>query len=220
MHGVVVDTLAPGLVGVAPGGGGVLPCMTDSDGKPLVNLEMVKADGTGYQTYESTEKRLLNDILLFFLGQNMTSIGQTGGYAQARVHEGILWNKREEDASNFGDARLQARWEQEGNRRRLVKEWIPCDGPWRTQITNWIAYFNYGAFDLAPHVWYDATEQESEKEEMNARAERGAKQASALKALADAVDKFKGTGILDTPEQIAALGQSMGLALDVGAIDR
>ena len=185
-RGYNVQEIGQAAQGLAQaGGGGVLPCMTDSDGKPLVNLEMVKADGTGYQTYESTEKRLLNDILLFFLGQNMTSIGQTGGYAQARVHEGILWNKREEDASNFGDARLQARWEQEGNRRRLVKEWIPCDGPWRTQITNWIAYFNYGAFDLAPHVWYDATEQESEKEEMNARAERGAKQASALKALAE-----------------------------------
>jgi hypothetical protein len=211
-RGYNVQELLQGAYSMAQaGGGGVLPCMADSEGRQLVDLDVLRADAAGYQTFDATEKRLIRNILLYFLGQDMTSLGQTGGYAQARVHQSVLWDKREEDARTFGDCRQETYKQQDGNHSRRVSIWEPSDGPWRTQLTKWISYFNFGDFDLAPYVWWDGSEPEMEEEKANDRCKRMQQQANALAYFGSALQKLQPMGILDTPEKIAKFAGSMGL---------
>ena len=62
------------------GGGGVFPCPTTPKGEKLVDLELVRADGTGFKTFDATEDRVKTRIFITLLGQNMTSEGATGGF--------------------------------------------------------------------------------------------------------------------------------------------
>jgi hypothetical protein len=215
-RGYNVQELLQGAYSMAQaGGGGVLPCMADSEGNQLVDLDVLRADAAGYQTFDATEKRLIRNILLYFLGQDMTSLGQTGGYAQARVHQSVLWDKREEDARTFGDCRQETYKQQDGNHSRRVSIWEPCDGPWRTQLTKWIAYFNFGDFDLAPYVWWDGSEPEMEEDKANDRAKRGQMTGAALSNFAKALPMLQAAGLAQTPQQIQKLGESLGLDLGI-----
>lgn len=193
------------------GGGGVLPCMVDAEGNKLVDLDVVRADAAGYQTFDATEERLRRNILLYFLGQDMTTMGQSGGYAQARVHQGVLWDKREEDARFFGDCRQVTYNETDGDHTRRVSVWEPADGPWRLQLTKWIAYFNFGSHDLAPYVWFDGSEPEFEEEKADARAKRGQLTSAALVALAKALPELQALGLLRTPQDVRRLAATLGL---------
>ena len=215
-RGYNVQELLQGAASMAQaGGGGVLPCMVDSEGKKLVDLDVLRADAAGYQTFDATEKRLIRNILLYFLGQDMTSLGQTGGYAQARVHQSVLWDKREEDARTFGDCRQETYKQQDGNHSRRVSIWEPSDGVWRTQLTKWIAYFNFGDFDLAPYVWFDGSEPEMEEDKANDRAKRGQMTGAALSNFAKALPMLQAAGLAQTPQMIRRLGESLGLDLGI-----
>ena len=136
------------------GRGGVVSCPEDASGKKRVDVDLVRADAAGYQLFDMTEKRLLRRFLIALLGQDGTSMQGSGPYTQMVVHSSILWNKREMDAANFGDARLSVQVDDYGLSQ---KRWIPHNGVIRSQLTKWISYFNFGNFEDAPYVWWDAT---------------------------------------------------------------
>jgi hypothetical protein len=77
------------------GGGGVVPLQRNADGTDGMDLDLVKADGTGHQSFNSTEMRILRRILITYLGQDSMSMGMTGGFKQVQIHKEVLWNKRE-----------------------------------------------------------------------------------------------------------------------------
>jgi hypothetical protein len=126
------------------------------------------------------------------------------------VHSEVLWNKREEDARTFGDATNQADLRIDGDRRTTFQQWTPTTGPLRSQIWRWIAYFNFGSFDLAPYVWWDATPPEDYNKQETESAEIGAKKASTLASLAGALEQL-GSKVELTPEIIGSLMDQCGL---------
>lgn len=166
------------------GRGGVVSCPMDREGKRRVDLETLKADAVGAQIFDLSERRLLRRFLITLLGQDMTTVGQTGGFAQAAIHNQVLWHKRERDAARFGDARLFCDYDENGRARR---RWVPYTGPIRQQIVRWIAYFNTGSFAMAPYTFWDATPPEDTLERGKAEAAMALQRAQALAALMKAV---------------------------------
>ena len=199
-----VDALRDG------GSGGVLPCPTLPDGGQKVDADLLRVAASAYGTFDATDSRLLRNFLIAILGQDMTTRGQTGGYAQAVVHAEVLWGKREEDARAFGDAANQADLRIDGDRRTTYQQWQPMTGPFRAQIWRWIAYFNFGDFSLAPYVWWDATPPEDYNKQEAESAEIGAKKASTLASLAGALEQI-GSKVELTPEIIGSLMDQCGL---------
>lgn len=197
------------------GGGGVMPCPTTLKGEKLVDVDLVRADGTGFKTFESTDKRIRDRILVTLLGQNMTSVGSAGGFAQARVHENGLWRKFEQDAAAFGDAILTVTDNPaEGTAKRVHRQWQPRDGVLRTQITRWLALWNFGNMDLAPYIWFDATTPEDSREQANDAAEQAKKTASALQSVATAVEKLQAAGLQEGVDySIAYMLEQAGVRL-------
>lgn len=182
----------------AGGGGGVMPCPRGPKGEPLVDVDIVQADGTGFKTFESTDKRIRDRILITLLGQNMTTVGSAGGFAQARVHENGLWRKFEADAAAFGDAVLTVTSQpQEGGFEKVARQWQPRDGVIRTQICRWLALWNFGDMDLAPYVWWNCTSPEDVKEQADGVAERAKSMAAAMQSLGTCVEKLQGAGLVD-----------------------
>lgn len=166
------------------GPGGVIP-LRMREGKKYEDLELIHTAGSGWEAFDATEKRILRRILLVYLGQDMTSVGQTGGFRQAVIHKETLWQKYGESASWFWDARRKVYRDPDTGYERIV--WEPCDGVLRSQLTRWIAWFNFRDFDLAPYCWRDATPPEDQA----AREEQQSKQAeSRAKAIAVLADKL------------------------------
>lgn len=165
----------------ASGKGGVIPLPMTADGKRRADLELLAPSAAGAGLFDMTERRLIRRILISLLGQDMTTVGQTGGFAQAAIHNQVLWHKRERDAATFGDARLVNYVDEFG---KIQRKWVPYSGPIRQQIARWVAYFNVGTFDAAPFTYYDATPPEDalDKEEKEARA--ASSRATGLAALA------------------------------------
>lgn len=195
---------------VQGGGGGVLPLPLNHQGEKGADLELRRADAAGWRTFDATEQRILRRVLVTVLGQDMTSIGQTGGFKQAVVHSEILWNKCEEDAAMFGDARLSVyRTPQPDGSNLDVREWVPCDGVLRQQLLWWIAHFNFGSGELAPYVWWDATAPEDIVERSQQLAEQGAARAKTIYDLALAVEKLGGPDAVD----VALLAQQCNIEL-------
>lgn len=150
------------------------------------DLELLKTELTGAaQSFDSTEKRTIRRILIALLGQDMTTVGQTGGFAQAAIHNEVLWHKRESDAAAFGDARLSVEDDPETGARNKV--WVPVTNCLRRQLLSWIAYFNFGSFDIAPYVWWDATPPEDIEAREERRAKDGQMRAQTLQTLANAI---------------------------------
>lgn len=187
------------------GGGGVLQCPRGPDGQPLVDAEMMRADGTGWQTFDATEKRILRRILIALLRQDMTTTGSTG-IAENDPRALSLWKCREEDAMTYGDARCTTQWEEVGAARKPVPVWEPCDGPIRRHITRWLAYFNFGDFDLAPYVWWDATPPDNYEATATARADRAQKVGSAWASLGSAIKSGVPTDDIDYMVEQMGLG--------------
>lgn len=183
-------------VGVATvrssGRGGVISCpqTTGPDGKMIrkVDLEMLAADATGASIFDLTERRLLRRFLISLLGQDMTTVGQTGGFAQAAIHNQVLWHKRERDAATFGDARLVVDVDDAGKVRR---KWVPYTGPIRQQIMRWVAWFNVGSFDAAPYVYWDATPPEDLTEKHKAEAQAASQKAATVASLVAAIPALR-----------------------------
>lgn len=198
---------------VQGGGGGVLPLPLNHQGEKGADLELRRADAAGWRTFDATEQRILRRVLVTVLGQDMTSIGQTGGYKQAVVHSEILWNKCEEDAATFGDARMSVHREERPDGNIDVREWVPCDGVLRQQLLWWIAQFNFGSGDLAPYVWWDATPPEDLVERAQQAAERGATRAKTILDLANAVEKLGGAKAVN----VGLLAEQCGIDLQTPA---
>lgn len=181
----------------AGSGGGVLPLARGRDGKEIMDLDLVQAQGAGFKTFESTHVRMRDLILITMLGQNMTSAGSTGGFAQARVHENGFWRKLEQRGASFGDAALTTTVEPvEGSSPRVLRQWQPRDGVLRTQLMKWIALWNFGDTDLAPYVYWDVTAPADVTEQQETAAKTSASAASAMSAVANAVKGFTDAGMV------------------------
>lgn len=194
---------------VEGGGGGVLQCPVDENGKPLLDADLLRADGAGYQTFDATEKRILRRVLIALLRQDMTTTGTTG-IADNDPRQMSLWKCREDDATTYGDARCMTEWEDIGGMRRPIPVWEPCDGALRQHLTRWIAHFNFGEFDLAPYVWWDATPPDDYEQRRDAEAKRGQQRASTLQALASAAKAFGDQGVRC---DVAHLADQCGMTL-------
>jgi hypothetical protein len=194
---------------VEGGGGGVLQCPVDETGKPLLDADLLRADGAGYQTFDATEKRILRRVLIALLRQDMTTTGTTG-IADNDPRQMSLWKCREDDATTYGDARCMTEWEEMGGVRRPIPVWEPCDGVLRQHLTRWIAHFNFGEFDLAPYVWWDATPPDDYEQRRDAEAKRGQQRASTLQALASAAKAFGDQGVRC---DVAHLADQCGMTL-------
>jgi len=190
------------------GGGGVVPLQRNADGTDGMDLDLVKADGTGHQSFNSTEMRILRRILITYLGQDSMSMGMTGGFKQVQIHKEVLWNKREDDAEMFGDARLVVRYEARGRDLVEIREWAPSEGPLRRDLWWWFAYLNFGDGELAPYTWWDASPPEDAEVRAKARAEQGGRHAKALADLSVAAEKLK-----LKPDQVEYLAEQIGLSL-------
>ena len=184
----------------AGGGGGVMPCPTEPrTGAKIVDVDLVQADATGFKTFESTADYMRDRFLITLLGQDMTSKGGSGGYAQARVHENGLWRVFEADGAVFGDAALTVVDEDTGDETaahnpRVKRIWQPRDGVIRTQISKWIALWNFGSMDLAPYVYWDVTAPEDTREQEETEAERIKAIGTAMQAVATAIEKLSTAG--------------------------
>ncbi len=183
------------------GHGGVISCPVDNNGRK-VDVENLQIDPSGANIFELTEARLLKRILIVLLGQNMTTVGQSGGYAQAAIHAGVLWQKREEDASSFGDAQLMTELTPQGREKRY---WLPATGTVRRDISRWIAYFNAGNFDFAPFTYFNAVMPEDKIAQETAQAGAVASKATALVNVQHALmGSEKGPGIIQALKDIGA----------------
>lgn len=202
----------------AGGGGGVLPCPVDPRGNKLVDLDLVRADGTGFKTFDATDTRTRDRIFITLLGQNMTSAGDTGGYAQARVHHSGLWRKFEADAAAFGDGVLTVsevgddatKQQQQQGFRRVARQWQPRDGVIRTQIMKWLALWNFGDMDLAPYVYWNCVEPEDVRDQQETSSKATEAYGKALQALGTAVEKLDAAGI---PYDLDYMLEQMGMRL-------
>lgn len=187
------------------GRSGVIPCPTTPEGGRKVDLEFVNANAAGAQIFSMTEQRLMRRFLITLLGQDMTTVGQTGGFAQAAIHSMVLWHKRERDAAGFGDARLQHYMGDDGKEKRA---WIPYSGPIRSQITKWIAWFNFGSFEAAPYTFWEATPPEDAAAKEEKEAAIGAQRAAALNqfvAGVTALEQQLGVRLSDADFQLLAI---------------
>lgn len=193
----------------AGGGGGVMPCPRGPKAEPIVDVDIVRADGTGFMTFDSTEKRVRSRIAVAMLGQDMTTFGQTGGFAQARIHENGLYRKYDNIASCFGDAVLSVT-PGDGTFKNVTRQWCPRDGVIRTQILRWLALWNFGNADLAPYVWWDRTDDVREEQETRSRVLKDS--AGALAQLGTAVEKLTQAGYeVNFDEMAASVGLPDGL---------
>jgi len=210
------------------GSGAVIP-LRMLDGKRLEEVELIHTSGSGWEAFSDTEKRILRRILLVYLGQDMTSVGQTGGFKQAVVHKETLWQKYGESASWFWDARRRTYRDPETGADRVV--WEPCSGVLRSQLTRWITWFNFRDFELAPYVWRDATPPEDQAAREEQRSKRAQETASGIATLAAALPQlekslpgipaahwFVRAGFLDEAEaEVAQSGSPNGSQTDSGA---
>lgn len=196
----------------AGGGGGVLPCPTDARGNKLVDLDLVRADGTGFKTFDATDQRTRDRIFVTLLGQTMTSVGMSGGFAQARIHEHGLWRKFEGDAAAFSDAVLTVSEDESdgGGFRGVTRQWQPRDGVWRTQLLRWVSLWNFGSMDLAPYVWFNLTAPSDIIEERESLSKATEAYGKALQALGTAIEKLDESG---TPYDLDFMMEQMGLKL-------
>lgn len=201
----------------AGGGGGVLPCPVTPRGEKLVDLDLVRADGTGFKTFDATDTRTRDRIFITLLGQNMTSAGDTGGYAQARVHHSGLWRKFEADAAAFGDGVLtvaEAGDDRGGNGqtgfRRVARQWQPRDGVIRKQIMRWLSYWNFGSMDLAPYVYWNCVEPENVRDQQETASKATESYGKALSALGTAIEKLE---TADVEYDVGYMLEQMGLRL-------
>lgn len=201
----------------AGGGGGVLPCPTDPRGNKLVDLDLVRADGTGFKTFDATDIRTRDRILITLLGQNMTTAGSTGGWAQARVHEHGLWRKFEADAAAFGDAVLtvtdsmgSAGRSSDGGFKGITRQWMPRDGVFRSQLMSWLGLWNFGSSDHAPYVFFNAVQPEDTKEQQKSGSEMMESYGKALQSLGTAIEKLNEAG---TEYDLDYMLEQMGMKL-------
>lgn len=195
----------------AGGGGGVMPCPTNqSTGAKLVDIDIVQADGTGFKTFDSTEKRVRARITVAMLGQDMTTFGQTGGYAQARVHENGLYRRYDNIVGCFGDAVLSVTDAPQGGFKNVTRQWQPRDGVIRSQVSKWLSLWNFGDADLAPYIWWNRTD--DVREELETRAKVLKETAESLGQLGNAVDKLTTAGYeVNFDEMASAIGLPDGL---------
>lgn len=155
------------------GAGAVIPMRVDAKGEKLEWLELLGTTaGGGSQAFDQTENRIKKRICYVYLGQDMTTAGQPGGYKLGVVHQGIEWNKFEESASWFFDARKAIT--RDPKTRRDIVTWEPCDGVLYEQVSRWVGWYNFGDWDCMPHYWLDATP----PEDLAAREEQQSKYAS------------------------------------------
>lgn len=184
------------------GGGGVFlaPQWQDSRG---VEADILRADGAGWQTFDATEKRILRRILIAVLGEDMSTTGSTG-IAENDPRALNLWKIVQDDASTYGDAECQTRWEQTGSGRRAVPLWRPRHGVFREAIWRWVAYYNFGAFEAAPYVWWDATPPDDYEKRLDGESRRGQQRASALQSLSAAVKGLREQQVPHDPDHLAA----------------
>lgn len=192
------------------GGGGVFlaPQWQDNRG---VEADILRADGAGWQTFDATEKRILRRILIAMLGEDMSTTGSTG-IAENDPRALNLWRIVQDDAATYGDAECQTRWEQTGSGRRAVPHWRPRHGVFRESIWRWVAYYNFGSFEAAPYVWWDATPPDDYEKRLDGEARRGQQRASALQSLSAAVKGLREQQIPHDPDHLAA---QCGLSLSV-----
>lgn len=170
-------------------GGGVLQCPTDESGNQGVDAELLKYDGQGWQTFDSTEQRIIQRILVALLRQDLMTTGKTG-IAANDPRMVAAWSAVMEDAGVYGDARCVSVAEDYDQRKVTVPQWIPTTGPFRRDLWRWLAYWNFGDFDLAPHVWWDATPYDQFEARQDGLAKRGKDRAAILRDVAIALEKL------------------------------
>lgn len=177
------------------GGGGVLQCPRGENGEQLVDADLLRADGSGWQTFDATERRIIQRILIALLRQDMLTTGKTG-LAANDPRMVAAWECVEDDASIYGDAHVSSVVRDVNTRKATVPQWEPSEGPLRRDLWRWVAYFNFGDADLAPYTWWDATPYEEFERRLDGVADRGKKRASAIRDLADAATKLQGSADL------------------------
>lgn len=158
------------------------------NGQAMEKLELLATSGSGWQAFDQTEQRILRRTLLYYLGQDLTSVGQSGGLgqAQASVHKNTLWTKYEESCSWFLDGQKEIKRNPKTGEEQV--EWKPKDGEIYKQVSKWIGWFNFRDWDCMPRVWLDATppDQQQAREERQAKAADGrVKSIGALVGVAD-----------------------------------
>jgi hypothetical protein len=127
----------------------------------------------------------------------MTSAGSTGGFAQARIHENGLWRKLEQRGASFGDAALTTTIQPvEGSSPKVLRQWQPRDGVLRTQLTKWIALWNFGDMDLAPYIYWDVTAPADVTEQQETAAKGAEAAAKAMQAVATSVKSLTEAGLV------------------------
>lgn len=171
------------------GAGAVIPMRLGSDGQKQEYLEMVAtASGSGASAFDQTEARILRRICLAYLGQDMTSVGQTGGFAQAKVQGGVRWEKFEESASWFFDARMERERDPETGYERVI--WEPCDGVLYNQVSKWVGWYNFGSWDCMPHYYLDASPPAVQAEREERQSKNAVERSRAIQALAAALPQL------------------------------
>jgi len=163
------------------GAGAVVPLRMRA-GTPLEKLDLVHTSGAGWEAFEATEMRILRRVLMFYLGQDMTSMGQTGGFRQAVIHKGVRWNKHEETAGWFFDTRKTV---DKHDPDKVL--WEPHRGALYNQLSRWIGWFNFRDWDIMPMYWFNATP----PDQMAEREERASTKATTLKTLSEALPQLQ-----------------------------
>lgn len=168
----------------ATGAGAVIP-LRMHNGVKWEDLELEHTAGSGWEAFDRTEARILRRILLVYLGQDMTSVGQTGGYKQAVIHKDTLWARFGECASYFFDGRKRIDRDPDTGADKVT--WEPYNNVLRNQITRWITWYNFRDFDLAPYYWLDATPPEDQADREERQTKRADGRGKALVSLASAL---------------------------------
>ena len=171
------------------------------NGQAMEKLELLATSGSGWQSFDQTEKRILTRTLLYYLGQDLTSIGQPGGLGQAQAseHKNTLWSKYEESCSWFLDGqRVVERDEQTGD--EMVR-WEPKEGELYKQVSKWIGWFNFRRWDIMPRVWLDATPPDQQQEREVRQSKAVGEKAKTIGALAGAMETLQKVLPEVTPRQ-------------------
>ncbi len=174
------------------GAGAVIPLRCRGGSAPanrLEDVELIHTAGSGWEAFKATEERILRRILLVYLGQDMTSVGQTGGFKQAVIHKDTLWARFGECASYFFDGRKVVDRDPDTGYEKV--RWEPYDGVLYNQITKWIGWFNFRDFNIMPRYWLDATPPEDQAVREEQQAKQAESKARAISLLADKLPQLK-----------------------------
>lgn len=152
------------------GSEGVAFCPHDKDNPESgVDIEFVgPPNASAVTSFVESKKEEDRDIYTLWLGQSLTTeAGQSGGsHAAVLGMERRIDDKAREDSMMISDAEIDWYDDADGERRWRM---VPGDGPIRTQIGRFFAWYNFGDPDLAPYDFIDATPDKRREEAARVR---------------------------------------------------